>query len=78
MSNCTVYQMPITGGTAHKVVSGINGGISFSPNGKQITYGVEDLENDESILMVANADGSEPRELVKMKGNDESGSSRGR
>lgn len=45
---------------------------------KQITYGVEDLENDESILMVANADGSEPRQLVKLKGNDEEIASRGR
>ena len=78
MSNCTLYQMPFLGGTARKLLSGINGGISFSPDGKQITYGVEDLENDESILMVANADGSEPRELVKLKGNDEIGSSRGR
>ncbi len=77
MSNCTVYQMPMMGGTARKVVSGINGGIRFSPDGKQITYGVENLEDDESILMVANADGSEPRELEKMKGNDEIGRSRG-
>ncbi|MBX7169525.1 MAG: protein kinase [Pyrinomonadaceae bacterium] len=79
ISNCTVYQMPLRGGgTPRKLVSGINGGISFSPDGMQITYGVEDLENDESILMVANADGSEPRQLVKRKGNEEIASSRGR
>jgi eukaryotic-like serine/threonine-protein kinase len=78
-NNMTVYQMPILGGgTTRKFLSGINGGINFSPDSKQITYGVEDLENDESILMVANADGSEPRELVKLKGNDEIASSRGR
>lgn len=79
VSNCTVFQMPLLGGgTARKLISGINGGISFSPDGKQITYGVEDLENDESILMIANADGTEPRQLVKLKGNDEIASSRGR
>jgi len=78
-SNCTLYQMPaLGGGTARKLLSGINGGISFSPDGKQITYGVEDLANDESILMVANADGTEQRRLVMLKGNDEIGSSRGR
>lgn len=78
ISNCTLYQMPLLGGTPRKLLSGINGGIDFSPDGKQITYGVEDLENDESVLMIANADGTEPRQLVKLKGNDEIGSSRGR
>lgn len=79
LSNCTLYQMPVLGGgTARKLMSGINGGISFSPDGKQITYGVEDLANDESILMVANADGTNQRRLVMLKGNDEIGSSRGR
>ncbi|MBP6820476.1 MAG: serine/threonine-protein kinase [Acidobacteria bacterium] len=77
-NNMAVYQMPVLGGTARKFLSGINGGISFSPDGKQITYGVEDLANDESILMVANADGTEQRRLVMLKGNDEIGSSRGR
>ncbi len=79
ISNCTLYQMPVLGGgTARKLLSGINGGISFSPDGKQITYGVEDLANDESILMIANADGTNQRRLVMLKGNDEIGSSRGR
>ena len=79
LSNCTLYQMPVLGGgTARKLMSGINGGVSFSPDGKQITYGVENLADDESILMVANADGSEQRRLVMLKGNDEIGSSRGR
>ncbi len=79
LSNCTLYQMPVLGGgTARKLMSGINGGISFSPDGKQITYGVENLADDESLLMVANTDGSEQRRLVMLKGNDEIGSSRGR
>lgn len=78
-SNCTLYQMPVLGGgTARKLLSGINGGISFSPDGKQITYGVENLADDESILMVANADGTASRRLVMLKGNEEIGSSRGR
>ncbi|MEK7724784.1 MAG: hypothetical protein AAB336_10575, partial [Acidobacteriota bacterium] len=75
----TVYQMPVLGGgTTRKFLSGINGGINFSPDGTQITYGVEDLQTDESILMIADADGTNPRQLVKMKGNDEIASSRGR
>ncbi|MBL8205853.1 MAG: serine/threonine-protein kinase [Blastocatellia bacterium] len=79
LSNCTLYQMPVLGGgTARKLMSGINGGISFSPDGKQITYGVENLADDESLLMVANADGTNQRRLVMLKGNDEIGSSRGR
>ncbi|MBP9109628.1 MAG: serine/threonine-protein kinase [Pyrinomonadaceae bacterium] len=74
----TLYQVPVLGGTARKLISGVSGGISFSPDGKQITYGTEDLANDESILMIANADGTEPRQLLKLKGNDEMASSRGR
>jgi len=74
----TLYQMPVLGGTTRKLIGGVSGGISFSPDGKQITYGTEDLENDESILMIANADGTEPRQVVKLKGNDEIASSRGR
>ncbi len=78
-NNMTVYQMPVLGGgTTRKFLSGVNGGINFSPDGKQITYGVEDLENDESILMIADADGTNKRQLVKLKGNDEIASSRGR
>jgi dipeptidyl aminopeptidase/acylaminoacyl peptidase len=74
----TLYQMPVLGGNVRSLISSITGGISFSPDGKQITYGVEDQENDESILMIANADGTEPRQLTKRKGNDEIASSKGR
>lgn len=74
----TLYQVPVLGGTARKLISGVSGGISFSPDGKQITYGTEDLANDESILMIANTDGTDARQLLKLKGNDEMASSRGR
>lgn len=74
----TLYQVPVLGGTTRKLISGVSGGISFSPDGKQITYGVEDLANDETLLMIANADGTDPRQLLKLKGNDEMASSRAR
>lgn len=70
--------MPVLGGATRKLISGVSGEISFSPDGKQITYGVEDLPNDKTILMIANADGTEPRQLLKLKGNDEMASSRAR
>ncbi|MEQ1920999.1 MAG: protein kinase [Pyrinomonadaceae bacterium] len=73
-----LFQMPVLGGPARKLISGISGGISFSPDGKQITYGVEDRANDETLLMISNADGTEPRQLLKLKGNDEMASSRAR
>ncbi len=74
----TLYQVPVLGGTTRKLISGVSGGISFSPDRKQITYGTEDLANVESILMIANADGTDARQLLKLKGNDEIASSRGR
>jgi len=52
----TVYQVPVLGGTARKLFTGIYGPVAFSPDGKQIAYFY--WINGEDRLLVANKDGN--------------------
>lgn len=65
----TLYQVPLLGGTPRKVVDRIRSPVSFSPDGSQFTF-VRDNEQQETLLMVANADGTGERTLAVRKGND--------
>ena len=67
-STGTLYQVPVLGGTARKLFTNLSGKISFSPDGKQITY--YSREDDLERLMIANADGSGQRQLVERRGNE--------
>src|SRR5207253_4049263 len=64
----TVYQVPVLGGMARKLFTGIQGKVSFSPDGKQITY--FDYVDDEDRLMTANTDGTGQRQLNARRGNE--------
>ncbi len=64
----TLFQVPVLGGTARKLFTGIWDKISFSPDGKQIAY--FNYIDDEDRLMIANADGTEQRQLAVRKGNE--------
>jgi serine/threonine protein kinase len=59
-----LYQMPSLGGTATQIVRDVDSGVSFSPDGKQITYirGVPD--KSEWDVLIASADGSGERKLA--------------
>jgi len=66
----TLFQVPLLGGTPRKILQGVRGPISFSPDGQQITF-VRPLPNQGGdALMVANADGSNERVLIIRNGND--------
>ncbi len=67
-STGTLYQIPVLGGAARKLFNSINGKVSFSPNGKQITYFSQ--EDDETRLMIGNADGTDQRQLLTRRGNE--------
>lgn len=63
-----LYKMPVHGGSPEKLVEDIDTAVSFSPDGKRIAFvrGVPDKkEND---LVVANADGSDLKVIVKRPG----------
>jgi serine/threonine protein kinase/Tol biopolymer transport system component len=64
-----IYQVPILGGTPRKILSGAAGPVSFSPDGNRFAF-IRSLPGDADLLMVANADGSAERTLVKRGGND--------
>ncbi|MGB7202426.1 MAG: hypothetical protein WBD16_09185, partial [Pyrinomonadaceae bacterium] len=64
----TLYQVPVLGGESRKILTGILGPVTFSPDGKQIAY--FHWINDEDRLMVANADGTGQRQLATRSGNE--------
>ena len=65
----TLYKIPLLGGTPQKVLDHIRSPVSFSPDGSQFTF-IRETEQQETLLMVANADGSGERSLAVRKGND--------
>jgi serine/threonine protein kinase/dipeptidyl aminopeptidase/acylaminoacyl peptidase len=65
----TLFQIPIFGGTPRKVLDRLSSPVSFSPDGSQFTF-IRESERQETVLMIANADGSGERALATRKGND--------
>src|SRR6266404_4352788 len=63
-----LYQMPVLGGTARKLLTGIYSSVAFSPDGKQMAFfrGVEDQDR----LMIANSDGTSERQLAMRRGGE--------
>jgi eukaryotic-like serine/threonine-protein kinase len=61
-----LYQVPVLGGDARKLRTGVSSGVTFSPDGGRMAYFrrsiVEGVRED--ALMVANADGTGERQLV--------------
>jgi Tol biopolymer transport system component len=63
-----VYQIPLLGGTAKKIVDGLlqNSSLGFSPDGKRFTF-VRRFENRASALFIINADGTHEQKLVSIE-----------
>jgi serine/threonine protein kinase/Tol biopolymer transport system component len=64
----TLYQVPVLGGTPRKLFTGIGNSPTFSPDGKQIAYFY--YIEDEDRLMIANADGTNQRQLAARHGDE--------
>lgn len=64
-----LYQIPLLGGTPRKVLERIHSPVSFSPDGSQFTF-IRENERQETLLLIANTDGSGERTLAVRKGND--------
>ena len=64
----TLYQVPILGGEARKVLTDINCPVALSPDGKKLAF--YRWADDEDRLMVANTDGTGQRQLVARGGNE--------
>ncbi len=58
----TLFQVPVSGGPARKLLTGINNAVAFSPDGNQIAFFY--YFEDQDRLMIANADGTGERQLA--------------
>ena len=59
----SIFQIPALGGPSRKIAENARGPIAFSPDGKKVVF-----RRDETFLVIANADGSEARELARGDG----------
>jgi serine/threonine protein kinase len=63
-----LYQMPVLGGTQKKLITNAEGGVSYSPDGRQFAFVREEYPSaEESALFIANADGTGERILASRK-----------
>ena len=62
-----LYRMPFAGGDASKVLGGVTGPVSLSPDGKQFAFVVVNPGRSQAALMVANTDGSGLRQITIRK-----------
>src|SRR5687767_1439196 len=64
----SLFQMPALGGPQKKLADDVDGAASYSPDGKQIAFLRGNApEMGESVVLIANADGSGERILAKRK-----------
>ncbi len=62
-----LYQVPIPGGIARKLIANVTGSVTLSPDGRQLAFVREDPSQGEAVLMRASADGSEEQKLATRK-----------
>ncbi|MGH9874597.1 MAG: protein kinase domain-containing protein [Pyrinomonadaceae bacterium] len=61
----TLYQVPVFGGPARRILAGVTSPVTFSPDGKQIAF--VRPSSSESDLVVANIDGTGERKIATRK-----------
>lgn len=62
-----LYSLPVLSGTAKKLLSEVDSALTFSPDGAQLAFVRESPTLGESLLLIANADGSGERRLAARK-----------
>jgi serine/threonine protein kinase len=59
----TLYQIPVLGGSPRLLLDKVDTGVSFSPDGSQMTFAVLDVPSSRVQIMVAKSDGSAAQKL---------------
>ncbi len=62
-----LFKVPVLGGTAQKILQGISSSVSFSPDGKRISFVKLIPAAGESWLVIANADGSSTPQIISKR-----------
>jgi eukaryotic-like serine/threonine-protein kinase len=60
-----VYQIPVLGGTTRLVVSDVDSGISFSPDGRRFVFLRNSDQLKTSALLIVDADGTHERKVTE-------------
>ena len=69
----TLYQVPVLGGTPRLLLDKVDTAVSFSPDGKQMTYAVQNVKTNKIEIMLASADGTAKRKLTDYVGSSATG-----
>ncbi|MBC7910731.1 MAG: PD40 domain-containing protein, partial [Pyrinomonadaceae bacterium] len=59
-----LYQVPVLGGAARKILADIDSQISFAPDKRRFAFVLNDLSRKEASLIIANLDDAEQRHLA--------------
>ena len=62
-----LYKIPVLGGTAKKLSTDVDSKVSLSQDGKQIAFVRNSSTNNDSSLMIANADGTGEKKIAVHK-----------
>jgi serine/threonine protein kinase len=68
LNDAALYKIPVLGGNAVKVISNVQGSVTFSPDGSQFAFNRLYQETGNFALVVASADGSKQKDIVAYKG----------
>ena len=69
-SSGTLYEVPVLGGSAKKLVNDVDTAVTFSPDGKRMAFMRGVPSQRERLLIVANADGTAEQILARHKLED--------
>jgi serine/threonine protein kinase/Tol biopolymer transport system component len=63
----SLYRIPVLGGEPVKLLSNVGSPISFAPDGKRFAFMRTLTSGDQTALVIADADGANERQLVKLE-----------
>lgn len=66
----TLYRLPALGGTATKLIEDVDSPVAFAPDGKRLAFVRYSPLQEETYIVLANANGSEQQMLAKRRGTD--------
>ena len=69
-NHAILYKLPALGGTLRRVAKQVDSSIALSPDGRQVAFDRDSDEKRNSVLIVANEDGTGEKEVSERKDTD--------